>query len=91
MNHPEEPRKKKQDCANQVDCLKMLQAVLDGDVTPEEREHFLREHLENCLPCYQNYSLEVVLREKIKRNCCSEAPHDLAEAIKQKVGQLPPH
>ncbi len=88
MNTPQEPHKKKEDCSNQTECLKLLQAVLDGDATPEQREHFLNEHLEGCLPCYKNYNLELMLREKIKTKCCSEAPDDLMAAIKQKVNQL---
>ena len=78
---------KKQECANQKDCLALLQSILDGEATPEQKEHFVKHHLEECLPCYQNYHLEVTIRELLKKKCTGGcAPNDLVEKIKAQIG-----
>jgi anti-sigma factor (TIGR02949 family) len=77
----------KQDCENQRECLQMLQLILDGEATPEQKDHFLKEHLEQCMPCYQNYNLEVAIRELLKAKCTHHAPQELVDDIKKKVTQ----
>jgi anti-sigma factor (TIGR02949 family) len=86
MNSPDQS-KMKQDCSNQKECFEMLQMILDGEVTTQEKEHFLKEHLEQCMPCYKNYHLEVAIRELLKSKCTSHAPQDLVENIRKKVSQ----
>jgi len=77
----------KQDCPNQRECLQMLQLILDGEATSEQKDHFLKVHLEECLPCYKNYHLEVAVRQLLKNKCCNEAPQELVDDIKLKVIQ----
>ena len=79
--------KMKQDCSNQKSCLEKLQSILDDEATQEEKDHFLKHHLEECMPCYKNYHLEVAIRELLKTKCCSEAPQELVDSIKTKVIQ----
>jgi anti-sigma factor (TIGR02949 family) len=79
--------KMKQDCSNKKDCMEMLQLIVDGEATAEEREHFLKNHLEQCLPCYKNYHLEVEIRQLLKTKCCGEAPQDLIDTIRARVSQ----
>lgn len=86
MNSPDQS-KMKQDCSNQKECFEMLQMILDGEATSQEKEHFLKEHLEQCMPCYKNYHLEVAIRELLKSKCTSHAPQDLVENIRKKVSQ----
>ncbi|MBL0742128.1 mycothiol system anti-sigma-R factor [Chryseolinea sp. Jin1] len=77
----------KQDCSNKRDCLEMLQLILDGEATHEQKEHFLKHHLDECLPCYKNYHLELKIKELLKTKCCGgQAPSDLVEQIKNKIG-----
>ena len=83
-NIPDQSRMK-QDCENQRDCLEKLQLILDGEATPEQKDHFLKEHLESCMPCYKNYNLEVAIRQLLKTKCTNHAPKDLVESIKKKV------
>jgi len=83
--------KMKQDCPNQRDCMEKLQLIVDEESTKEEREHFLKHHLEECLPCYKNYHLEVEIRQLLKAKCRGEAPQDIIEAIKTRVSQITPH
>jgi mycothiol system anti-sigma-R factor len=78
----------KQDCPNQKDCMEMLQLIVDGEATPEQKEHFLKFHLDECLPCYKNYHLEVAIKQLLKSKCCGgEAPQELIDSIKTKVIQ----
>jgi anti-sigma factor (TIGR02949 family) len=77
----------KQECSNQKNCMEMLQLIVDGEATPEEREHFLKHHLEECLPCYKNYHLEVEIRQLLKTKCTGQAPQDIIDTIKARVSQ----
>jgi anti-sigma factor (TIGR02949 family) len=83
-NVPDQSRMK-QDCENKRDCLEMLQLIIDGEATPQQKDHFLKEHLEQCMPCYKNYNLEMAIRELLKTKCTNQAPHDLVESIRKKV------
>lgn len=86
MNSPEQS-KMKQNCQNQRECFEMLQMILDGEATPQEKDHFMKEHLEQCMPCYKNYHLEVAIRQLLKTKCTSLAPPDLVDDIRRKVNQ----
>lgn len=86
MSTPDESRMK-QNCQNQRECLQMLQLILDGEATPDQREHFLKKHLEECMPCYRNYNLEVAIRQLLKSKCANQAPPDLVDDIRKKVIQ----
>ena len=58
----------KQECENQRECMEMLQLIVDGEASPEQKEHFLMHHLEECMPCYKNYHLEVASGRFSKTN-----------------------
>lgn len=79
--------KMKQDCESQRECMEMLQMIIDGEATSEQKEHFLSNHLEQCMPCYKNYHLEVTIRQLLKTKCSNEAPQELVDSIKAKVIQ----
>lgn len=77
--------KMKQDCSNQKSCLEKLQSILDDDATQEEKDHFLKHHLEECMPCYRNYHLELEIRQLLKKKCSDTAPQDLIDNIRARV------
>ena len=79
--------KMKQDCPNQRDCMEMLQLIVDDEATAEQKEHFLKHHLEQCIPCYRNYHLEVEIRQLLKTKCTGQAPQDIIDTIKARVSQ----
>jgi anti-sigma factor (TIGR02949 family) len=85
--NPTDQSRMKQNCDNQKECFEMLQSILDGEATPQEKEHFLKEHLEQCMPCYKNYHLEVAIRDLLKAKCTQHAPPDLVENIKRTISQ----
>ena len=87
MSTPDQSRMK-QDCENQRECLQKLQLILDGEATPEQKDHFLKVHLEECMPCYRNYHLEVAIRQLLKTKCTGQGcPQELADNIRKTVIQ----
>ena len=69
----------------QPTCLQMLQLILDGEATPEQKS-FFNSHMDECMPCYKSYHLDMAIKELIKSKCCgSQVPEDLVERIKSKV------
>ncbi len=86
MNSPDQS-KMKQDCENSRECFEMLQLILDGEATTQQKDHFLKQHLEQCMPCYRNYHLEVAIRQLLKTKCTQHAPQDLVDDIRKKVIQ----
>ena len=87
MSNLSEHGDRKQDCPNKRECFEMLQLILDGEATPHQKDSFLKEHLEDCMPCYKNYHLEVAIRQLLKTKCTGTAPEGLIEDIKRKVAQ----
>ena len=72
-------------CEHHAECLKKIQAVLDGEATEAEKDHF-RNNMEDCLHCIKMYHLEKcvkeVLQNKVDKKPC---PNDLLAAIKSKL------
>ncbi|RAJ97844.1 anti-sigma factor (TIGR02949 family) [Larkinella arboricola] len=75
----------KESCEHQADCLKRIQAILDGGATDEEKEHF-KQHIEICKPCIDMYHLEKCIKEalqgKVEKKCC---PEKIAAAIRTEI------
>jgi mycothiol system anti-sigma-R factor len=69
-------------------CMEMLQLILDGEATPTQHREF-KDHMDHCRPCFQNYSVEMKIKEMIKTSCCGQAPPDLIESIKKKISENP--
>ena len=82
-----EQRPMKSDCENKRECMQMLQLIVDGEASAEQKEHFLKHHLEECMPCFQNYHLEVAIRQLLKTKCSDQCPQELVDSIKAKVIQ----
>ena len=76
-----------QDCKNRKECMRALQLILDGQATTEQLEHF-NQNIDKCLPCIENYNLEVTIRQilsdKIEKKT---VPTDLIDAIKIKINE----
>lgn len=65
----------KQHCEHHAECMKMIQALLDGEANEEEKEHF-RQNMDKCMPCIQTYHLEKCIKDalhsKVERRLCPE-------------------
>ena len=70
-------------------CMEMLQAIIDGDASPELQNQF-KEHMDMCMPCYKKYNLEMTIKELLKTKCCGGgAPPELVDRIKSHIEQNP--
>lgn len=75
----------KHHCEHHAECMKMIQAILDGEASEGEKEHF-RQNMDLCMPCIQTYQLEKCIKEslhsKVERRPC---PQNLVATIKAKL------
>lgn len=68
-------------------CMEMLQLILDGEVTHEQREYF-KAHMDRCAPCFESYRVDMAIKQLLKDRCCGgEAPGDLITQIKAQIAQ----
>ncbi|HRI78566.1 MAG TPA: mycothiol system anti-sigma-R factor [Cyclobacteriaceae bacterium] len=68
-------------------CMEMLQLILDGEATTEQRSYF-KEHMDHCMPCFKSYELDMAIKELLKNKCCGNgAPDDLISQIKNQISQ----
>jgi mycothiol system anti-sigma-R factor len=85
MTKPENPFTKSD--GTKCSCMEMLQQMLDREVTSEQQEYF-NQHLDNCLPCYKTYDLEMTIKELLKSKCCGgDVPSDLIQGIQAQINQ----
>ncbi|HTH54559.1 MAG TPA: mycothiol system anti-sigma-R factor [Cyclobacteriaceae bacterium] len=66
-------------------CMEMLQTILDGEASAEQKAYF-KQHMDGCMPCYKEYNVDMAIKELLKANCCGgNCPEGLAEQIKAKI------
>jgi mycothiol system anti-sigma-R factor len=66
-------------------CLEMLQFILDGQATHEQKEYF-KQHMDHCMPCYKNYNVDMAIKELLQAKCCGGGcPEDLVANIKSQI------
>lgn len=64
--------------------LKRLWDYLDRELTPEDEDE-LRDHLAGCPPCLAEYSIDVVLKNLVRRSCQEAAPAELRVRIRERL------
>lgn len=66
-------------------CMEMLQSILDGQATHEQKDYF-KKHMDGCMPCYKSYNLDMAIKELLQAKCCGgDCPEDLVAQIKAKI------
>jgi mycothiol system anti-sigma-R factor len=66
-------------------CMEMLQLILDGQATTEQKDYF-KNHMDHCMPCYKTYSVDIAIKELLQTKCCGgSCPEDLVTQIKMKI------
>jgi anti-sigma factor (TIGR02949 family) len=85
---PSDKNPEENNCPNQRDCIEMLQLIIDGEATSDQRNEFIDNHLEKCLPCFKTYHLEMALKNLLKAKCSSPCPDGLVDEIKAKINTL---
>ncbi|MTI22004.1 anti-sigma factor [Fulvivirga sp. RKSG066] len=84
-SHHKNPSNDDANTPDHGECLKILSLVLDEEATDEEREYF-KKHVENCMPYYEIYNVDLKIKELIKKNCAhKEVPQDLVDSIREKI------
>lgn len=77
----------KKECAERNKCLDILNIVLDGEATDEQKD-YLKSHIDLCLPCLNDYKLEKTIKELLQTKCSKvDVPSGLAETIKNKLSE----
>ncbi len=73
-----------------AECAEVLAEVwtlLDGECSPETRDK-LRQHLEDCPPCFQHYGLEERIKGLISTKCRGErAPESLRARLRIEISR----
>ncbi len=81
-------REMKESCEHQEQCMQMIQAILDGEASEADKEHF-RQNMDVCMPCINEYHLAKCIKDslcqKIERKSC---PENLITTIKLKLDLL---
>jgi mycothiol system anti-sigma-R factor len=67
-------------------CMEMLQVILDGEATPEQKS-FFKEHMDLCMPCFKGYELDMAIKQLVQSKCGGDAPADLVEQIRIQISQ----
>ena len=79
-----EPMQIKAECA---EVIAEVWSLLDGECTPETQDK-LRQHLEDCPPCFQFYGLEERIKGLIGSKCRGErAPERLLERLRVEISR----
>jgi len=73
-----------------AECAEVIAEVwtlLDGECTAEKKDK-LRQHLEDCPPCFQLYGLEERIKSLIATRCSGEkAPDSLRERLQFEISR----
>jgi mycothiol system anti-sigma-R factor len=70
------------------DCLKVIQTILDGEASEEQRKHF-EAHIEDCLSCFEQFNLDKTIKLALQTKICKmDVPGDLLQTIKIKIDQM---
>jgi len=66
-------------------CMEMLQVILDGQASEEQRAYF-KAHMDHCGPCFKGYQLDMAIKELLRTRCCGgAAPDELVQKIKAQI------
>jgi anti-sigma factor (TIGR02949 family) len=62
------------------DLLRDIADFLHGDIDAERKAH-LRDHLDDCPPCFETADFQAQLRSLIARRCGEEVPEGLQARV----------
>jgi len=68
-------------------CIQMLQIILDGEATADQRAYF-KDHMDKCMPCFKGYEVDMKIKEMLRIKCCGDdASRNLVEELKTQIKQ----
>jgi mycothiol system anti-sigma-R factor len=73
-------------CGNphEVPCAEVLDRIyefIDGEIDDRQKRHVIKEHLDECAPCLQEFGLEEQVKAIVKRSCSDPAPAELRAKV----------
>ncbi len=73
------------DCQNRQECLKAIRLILDEEATEDQLKYF-KQHIDYCMPCIENYNLEVTIRQLLCDRLQRKAvPAEVINSIRTKI------
>ena len=76
---------KNMNCPDQAKCLEVLELMLDGEATAEQKKQFELQ-IKNCMPCYKQYNLDKAIKEMLLDKVeVKEVPVGLVDNIRTKI------
>lgn len=69
------------------EALHDLYTYLDGELT-EDRRVLIKDHLDDCNPCFEAFDFEAELRIVISHRCREEVPDALRQRIADQLAEL---
>lgn len=81
-----DPRRREDCCASgRQESLTRIYHYLDGELSAQEID-VIREHIDTCHECREEYAVEALLKELVRRSCCKDAaPDGLKERIRARI------
>lgn len=73
-----------------AEALDRLFEYLDSELAEPDQER-VRAHLEECKPCFEEYDVEIVVKNLVRRCCQEEAPLELRARIRAQMTFLRAH
>ncbi|SDW34703.1 mycothiol system anti-sigma-R factor [Arthrobacter sp. yr096] len=81
------------DCQGLGDCddtrMQRIYEYLDGALTREDLTE-IKQHLDTCEECAEQYDLECLIRTMVKRSCTESAPENLKNSILDRIHAIKP-
>ena len=78
---------KKETCAHQEECMKMVQLIVDGQATCDQIAAF-KVSMDKCLPCEKGYELEKCIKDAMKGKVVEKkCPGSLIALIRAKIAR----
>jgi mycothiol system anti-sigma-R factor len=73
------------------DCQEAVHTLyhfLDGELTETSRLH-IQQHLDECGPCLQQFGLEQLVKDVVKRGCgCEPVPDELRSRVMYRLREV---
>lgn len=67
-----------------LESLERIYTYLDGELSSAEIRE-IKTHLSDCPQCEEEYAVEYLLKELVRRSCRDQAPQGLRERIQQRI------
>jgi len=69
--------------------MQRIYEYLDGALTREDLTE-IKQHLDTCEECAEQYDLECLIRTMVKRSCTESAPENLKNSILDRIHAIKP-